>query len=400
MLRIGLSPNLVALQIQVSVKIAFKVLFDDPFQVLDIARPAHESVLSRHDVVPQRPNLSRDHRKSETEGQKQHSALKDHGVGQHGNVSGFEVQLRVAVRNEFEVLNHAVWSWATRNRFLNRCHLLHGVLFRFSGNDQTVVLVFRNQAMESLHQIFQALVGTHAAEKKYGLVALPDAQALSRLGWGEVGIGHGIVNAERNNGHRLVRNSEFFQQFGFHFRGMDEDVVHQPVLDLQRNAVQPGVVPVALGGVHIVRRKYDPLSADFVPECKQGAIERGELIVPKHVKDLWLGSRGVDHQPQIRPQYLVNPGKTAAVPAAAVQVDKPEAHRGMHFWTIQRIAAHNLKRNLLRHNLHRQAIDIRRIDAAGQQGYPVTQRWLSHPWFSRGIRADMRQGWLGNSSHG
>ena len=77
-------------------------------------------------------------------------------------------------------------------------------------------------------------------------------------------------------------------QFSFHFFGMDENVVAQPILDFQGKSVQKRIVRVPLAGVHVVRRQNDLFAQRLVIQHQQGAVENSNLLFHKMWKILGL----------------------------------------------------------------------------------------------------------------
>jgi hypothetical protein len=59
-----------------------------------------------------------------------------------------------------------------------------------------------------------------------------------------------------------------------------EDVIDQPILNFQSKTIEPGIVPIPLAGVDIVRREGDSFPQKLVVKRQQGAIEKMDLVVP------------------------------------------------------------------------------------------------------------------------
>src|SRR5262245_35679571 len=112
-----------------------------------------------------------------------------------------------------------------------------------------------NENLESANQILDPLVRNDSPEEQDRLVAFPQPQALLRLLGRKVRVGKGIVYRIGNDGDRSGRDAEVLTELALHLVGVDKDVVAQPVLDSQRNAVQPGIPRIPSRPVHIVRSK-------------------------------------------------------------------------------------------------------------------------------------------------
>ena len=90
---------------------------------------------------------------------------------------------------------------------------------------------------------------------------------------------NGITVIARSATRKSLRSSAFMAF------GVDEDVVGEPVLDLEAEPVHARIAAVALGRVDVVRGQRDLPAAQPVVEHQRGAIEHLELVVPEDVED-------------------------------------------------------------------------------------------------------------------
>src|SRR6266850_1733882 len=116
---------------------------------------------------------------------------------------------------------------------------------------------------------------------------------------------------------------------------MDKNVIGKPVLGLQAQLIVPGIIPVSFSRVNVVGRKHDFLIQYFVIKHQQGTVEEGKLVVPKQMKDLRLGTRGVSQYPEVGTQHpRKSPHYPRLFPWVAVGVEEMHASSGVHLRTI------------------------------------------------------------------
>ena len=132
------------------------------------------------------------------------------------------------------------WLKSLLNGLLDFVQILFGSFLRFSGDDQPVIrpLIGREQA-KSVEQIFDTFVGPDSAEKQDRLFVIPETQPPFCLGRREFRIGEGIVNRMPDHSDRLFRHVKILAKLVFHLLRVDENVVTKPVLNFERDAIEP-----------------------------------------------------------------------------------------------------------------------------------------------------------------
>ena len=80
---------------------------------------------------------------------------------------------------------------------------------------------------------------------------------------------------------------------------MNQDVIHQAVLNSQRKPIEPRIVIVPLTGVHVVRGEHHFFAEQLIVENQERSIEQVEFVVPQDVKDLRLSYGSITNQAPI-----------------------------------------------------------------------------------------------------
>jgi hypothetical protein len=96
-------PDFVSSLIEISVQIAFKIPVDRICKVRWILGSEHKAVSPFDNLILQGSHVGCEHWETEAQRQKQDSTLIDIPVGQYKNVGRFEINLHLAVRNEFQI---------------------------------------------------------------------------------------------------------------------------------------------------------------------------------------------------------------------------------------------------------------------------------------------------------
>ena len=96
----------------------------------------------------------------------------------------------------------------------------------------------------------------------------------------DICVRHRIVNTIGNDRDCLLTHSKLFDELVFHLLGVDKDVIGDPILDFQGEAIQQRVVRVALAGVDIVRGQRDFFTQEAVINHEDSSIKEGEFVIP------------------------------------------------------------------------------------------------------------------------
>src|SRR5271170_2451944 len=94
--------------IQIFEQITFEIILDCSSQVVRIAWSTKKTCYTLYHLISERSNICCDHRQAEVISQKDYSALKDVCVRQYQQIRGFEIQLRLGIRDVLNFTDNTV----------------------------------------------------------------------------------------------------------------------------------------------------------------------------------------------------------------------------------------------------------------------------------------------------
>src|SRR4051812_36753959 len=150
--------------------------------------------------------------------------------------------------------------------------------------------------MKSIDKVLEALIWRDGSKKQDCLVRRANSELKTCIVASYRCLRNGIVDTEWNHGYRGLADAKFCSQLLFHPARVDEDVVHQPILNAQREPVEPAVVAVPASGIHVMDRQNQALPVHPVIEHQNRAVEELNLVVPEDVKYLCIACSGVANQ--------------------------------------------------------------------------------------------------------
>jgi hypothetical protein len=129
---------------------------------------------------------------------------------------------------------------------------------------------------------------------------------------------------------------------------MDEDVVGQLILRSQRKTIQGSVIRISLADIYIVYGESNLLAQSLVVQHENDAVEQLKLVVPKNVKDLRLGCRGVTDQLRVVGQDPVDFSADAGIRSLITsQIQKVHPGIAVKLLTIKIITPNQIQAHSL-----------------------------------------------------
>src|ERR1035441_2178941 len=176
MLGMGIVSNFLTSLLQLLEQITVKIFLDCGAQVICVARLTNKACSALDDILPERPNIGRNHRQTKTVCQKKNSALKYLGIGEDGNVCRLEIQLSLFVGDEFDLLDDLLSTRVPLDCLLDLGPVFLASSFTLASNNQPVLRLRVRNRLKCGHQMFKAFVRLDGAEEQDCLFTLADSQ--------------------------------------------------------------------------------------------------------------------------------------------------------------------------------------------------------------------------------
>src|SRR5215469_2015858 len=132
--------------------------------------------------------------------------------------------------------------------------------------------------MKCRYKIFKALVRRDPAEKQNRPFTISDAQSLLCLARGKTRVRSKIVDPERDDSDPGLLRAKVLHEFELRLFCVNEDMVGEPILDLQREPIDERISRIPPACIHIVRREDDPLPQELVVKHKQRSVQGLKLV--------------------------------------------------------------------------------------------------------------------------
>src|SRR5215831_2021209 len=151
-------------------------------------------------------------------------------IRQYHNVSRLEVDFRLSVGDECDVLKNPVMILEPTQGLLNGIPILLAI-FGIASNDQPVIACLGHDLPKCLDQEFEAFIGGNVTKEEDCSILLGDTKSLPRLVWSQICVRNRIIDTIWNNRNVCCRHIELCNEFPPHSLRVHKEMIDKPILD-------------------------------------------------------------------------------------------------------------------------------------------------------------------------
>src|SRR5208282_887419 len=238
--------------VQPLVQVTPEIHLDNSGQIRRVTAPMQKSCSACDYILSKGTNVSGDDRGSKTIRQEQHATLGDAFIWQHQSIRCLEVQFCVLIWNKFELANDAISDVGPICCLQNLLAIFFAAFHWLAGDDQPVGRILGKNLLKCRQQVFETLIGRDSSKEKNCSFFFPDAQPPFRFRRSETRVFSNLIDSKRYDRNSLRSDAKIPAEFTLHLVRMNENVINEPILNLQSQMFDWRIARVPLVFINVV----------------------------------------------------------------------------------------------------------------------------------------------------